>query len=45
MTLPSVVGWSVPWYSAPDDFNRDLGIAGGFGLSVFLADGDAVFRT
>jgi predicted dithiol-disulfide oxidoreductase (DUF899 family) len=44
------MGWGIPWYSsAGNDFNRDLGITsdGGdtFGLSVFLRDGDRVFRT
>ena len=44
------MGWTVPWYSSVgSDFNRDLGLTvdGGerFGLSVFLRDGDAVYRT
>jgi predicted dithiol-disulfide oxidoreductase (DUF899 family) len=37
-------GWRVPFY-ANDDFNRDCGAGGGFGLSVFLRDGDDVFRS
>lgn len=39
------MGWTVPWYSsAGTTFNDDLGLQG-FGLSVFLCDGDEVFRT
>ena len=39
-------GWTVPWYSAHgNDFYADLGLGGGFGLSVLLRDGDEVFRT
>ena len=44
------MGWTVPWYSSADsDFNQDFDITVGdderFGLSVFLRDGDDVFRT
>jgi predicted dithiol-disulfide oxidoreductase (DUF899 family) len=40
------MGWSIPWYSlAGNDFNDDLGITDGFGLSVFLRSGDEIFRT
>jgi len=44
------MGWTVPWYSSfGSDFNVDFGVTtdGGetFGLSVFLRDGDSVFRT
>lgn len=44
------MGWSVPWYSSHNsDFNFDFGVSHGenehHGLSVFLRDGDAVFRT
>jgi predicted dithiol-disulfide oxidoreductase (DUF899 family) len=44
------MGWTLPWYSsANNDFNVDLGrtTAKGemFGLSVFLRDGDDVYRT
>jgi predicted dithiol-disulfide oxidoreductase (DUF899 family) len=38
-------GWSVPWYSSSGtSFNDDMGLTA-FGLSVFLRDGDEVFRT
>jgi len=44
------MGWTLPWVScAASDFNRDFGLTtkGGesFGLSVFLRDGDKVYRT
>ena len=40
------MGWSIPWYSTLDEeFNAACGIRGGFGLSVFLRDGERVFRT
>ena len=44
------MGWDVPWFSsAGSDFNRDFGVTRDegetFGLSVFLRDGDSVYRT
>lgn len=40
------MGWQVPWYSSQHtDFNADCGVGGGFALSVFLRDGDRVFRS
>jgi predicted dithiol-disulfide oxidoreductase (DUF899 family) len=44
------MGWDVPWYSsAKSDFNRHFGVTTdrgeSFALSVFLRDGDDVFRT
>ena len=44
------MGWTIPWFSsAGNDFNRDFGVTTDegetFGLSVFLRDGDDVFRT
>ena len=43
-------GWTHPWYSSlGSDFNYDLGVSSdrgeGFGLSVYLRDGDDVYRT
>jgi predicted dithiol-disulfide oxidoreductase (DUF899 family) len=54
--LPNIVryrermGWTIPWVSSSgSDFNVDFGLttdAGeGFGLSVFVRDGESVFRT
>jgi predicted dithiol-disulfide oxidoreductase (DUF899 family) len=44
------MGWTMPWYSsAGSDFNVDFGVTTDrgetFGLSVFLRDGDDVYRT
>jgi predicted dithiol-disulfide oxidoreductase (DUF899 family) len=44
------MGWDRPWYSSDgSDFNRDMGVTTDQGevpgLSVFLRDGDDVFRT
>jgi len=44
------MGWSIPWYSSADsDFNDDFGVTTPkgetFGLSVFLRDGDSIYRT
>ena len=43
------MGWAIPWFSSADtDFNRDFGVTTDegemFGLSVFLRDGDDVYR-
>ena len=44
------MGWTIPWFSsAGSDFNTDFGVTTDrgetFGLSVFLRDGDDVYRT
>lgn len=44
------MGWDLPWYSsATSDFNDDFGLTTPqgetFGLSVFVRDGDTVYRT
>jgi predicted dithiol-disulfide oxidoreductase (DUF899 family) len=44
------MGWAVPWFSSSaSDFNVDFGVTTDrgetFGLSVFLRDGDSVYRT
>jgi predicted dithiol-disulfide oxidoreductase (DUF899 family) len=49
-TYKKRMGWTVPWFSSSSsDFNADFGLtteAGEtFGLSVFLREGDSVFRT
>ncbi len=43
------MGWTVPWYSSfGSDFNEDFGVSTPegerFGLSVFLREGDSVYR-
>jgi predicted dithiol-disulfide oxidoreductase (DUF899 family) len=44
------MGWTLPWVSsAASDFNRDFGVTTesgeSFGLSVFLRDGDKIYRS
>ena len=44
------MGWDLPWYSsAASDFNDDFGVSTPkgeiFGLSVFLRDGETIYRT
>lgn len=40
------MGWTVPWFSAyGNDFTADCGAGKGFGVSVFLREGDRIFRT
>lgn len=39
------MGWTVPWFSAEPEFAADAGTGPGFGVSVFLRDGDSVYRT
>lgn len=40
------MGWDVPWVSAHGTtFPDDCGVGRGFGVSVFLREGDEVFRT
>ena len=40
------MGWAMPWYSSLDtDFDADHDVNGGFGLNVFLRDGDRILRT
>lgn len=44
------MGWTLPWVSSlHSDFNHDFGVSSGdaetFALSVFLRDGDRVFRS
>jgi len=39
------MGWTVPWYSAGVGFTEDCGAGREFGVSVFLRDGDSVYRT
>ena len=39
-------GWDLPFYSSRGTtFSADCGVDGGFALSLFLRDGDDVFRT
>ena len=39
------MGWTVPWFSSASGFDADFDVSTGFGLNVFLRDGDEVFRS
>lgn len=40
------MSWTIPWYSsAANGFDADFGVTTGFGLNVFLRDGDDVYRS
>jgi predicted dithiol-disulfide oxidoreductase (DUF899 family) len=39
------MGWAVPWFETRDDFNAHFDVIGGFGLNVFLREGDTIYRT
>lgn len=39
------MGWSTPWVETLDDFGPDHDVDGGFGVNVFIREGDAVYRT
>lgn len=40
------MGWTIPWYSSlGNNFHDDMDAGDGFGLNVFLRDGDDVYRT
>jgi len=43
--LKARLGWQVPCASAEDRFHSDMGITDGFGLSVFLRNGNDVYRS
>lgn len=44
--LKARMGWTVPWVSqAGNRFQHDMGAGDGFGLSVFLRQGDEVYRS
>lgn len=39
------MGWEIPWFSTTDDFNPDFDVNEGFGLNIFLRDGENLYRT
>jgi predicted dithiol-disulfide oxidoreductase (DUF899 family) len=39
------MGWSMPWYTITDSFDRDLGVDEWHGTNVFLREGDRILRT
>ena len=43
--LKARMGWSMPWYTITDEFDKDFGVDEWHGTNVFFRDGDRVFRT
>ena len=39
------MGWTIPWYTMTDDFDKDFGVDEWHGTNAFIRDGDRVFRT
>ena len=39
------MGWTMPWYTITDDFDKDFGVGEWHGTNAFLRDGDRAFRT
>jgi predicted dithiol-disulfide oxidoreductase (DUF899 family) len=39
------MGWTIPWFTLLDDFDKDFGVDEWHGTNVFVRDGDRVFRT
>jgi predicted dithiol-disulfide oxidoreductase (DUF899 family) len=43
--LKARMGWSMPWYTLTDSFDKDFGVDEWHGHNVFIRDGDGIFRT
>ena len=43
--LKARMGWSMPWYTMTDSFDKDFGVDQWHGHNVFIHDGEKVFRT
>src|SRR5262245_37959670 len=43
--LKAAMGWTMPWYSLTDDFDKDFGVDEWHGTNAFIRDGVKVFRT
>lgn len=43
--LKTRMGWTMPWYTLKDDFDKDFGVDQWHGHNVFFRDGERVFRT
>jgi predicted dithiol-disulfide oxidoreductase (DUF899 family) len=39
------MGWSMPWYTITDDWDRDHGVDEWHGTNAFIRNGDEIFRT
>jgi len=43
--LKQRMGWTMPWYTITDDFDKDFGVDEWHGHNVFFRDGDRIYRT
>jgi predicted dithiol-disulfide oxidoreductase (DUF899 family) len=43
--LKKRMGWTMPWYTITDSFDKDFGVDQWHGHNAFIRDGDKVFRT
>lgn len=43
--LKARMGWTMPWYTITDDFDKDFGVDEWHGTNVFIRDGERVYRT
>ena len=43
--LKARMGWTMPWYTIRDGFDKDFGVDEWHGTNAFIRDGDKVFRT
>ncbi len=43
--LKARMGWTIPWYTIHDGFDKDFGVDDWHGTNAFIRDGNDVFRT
>ncbi|AGS22357.1 DUF899 domain-containing protein [Rhizobium etli] len=43
--LKERMGWTMPWVTITDDFDKDFGVDEWHGTNVFYRDGERIFRT
>jgi len=43
--LKKRMGWSMPWYTITDDFDKDFGVDEWHGTNVFFREGERIYRT
>ena len=43
--LKARMGWTMPWYTIRDGFDKDFGVDEWHGTNAFIHDGEKVFRT
>lgn len=43
--LKARMGWTMPWFTITDDFDRDFDVGEWHGTNAFIRDGESIFRT